>query len=243
LAAKELNEHSFRRDAFPPTVAGAIFGAVLLPAGLPRLPEKPQLKGGLDNDVPSARAQELAAIRAERSARPKAKPGCAPKSPLGSDRRKLNTDLTEPPRACARSARLRRPEWVARWSSRKVLRQSPTNAAAHCRNPAALSAAGVAAAAVGQPEARKSPARCHRACVVRNQAPKRWADLGLCRSCADIFERARQARSRKAPTSSTHDASSQSARSSRRNPEGAGAERTQAGLARQVDSLADLVRG
>ncbi len=73
-------------------LAAATFGA---PAVLAQdAAEKPELKGGLDNDILKARAQELAAIRAEqqRAADSEARLRAEIEG-FGKDRRKLNTDL------------------------------------------------------------------------------------------------------------------------------------------------------
>jgi septal ring factor EnvC (AmiA/AmiB activator) len=89
-----------------PIVAGsAFFAAAVLgsPAGFAQsAAEKPELKGGLDNDILKARGQELAAIRAEqkRAAETEARLRAEIEA-LGNDRRKLNTDLI------ATAARLR----------------------------------------------------------------------------------------------------------------------------------------
>lgn len=81
-----------------PIVAGsAIFAAAILGA-LPGFaqtgPEKPELRGGTDNDILKAREQELAAIRAEQKRAAEAEIRLrAEIEAFGNDRRKLNTDL------------------------------------------------------------------------------------------------------------------------------------------------------
>jgi septal ring factor EnvC (AmiA/AmiB activator) len=81
----------------PIVAGGVIFAAVVLgsPAGFAQTSaEKPELKGGLDNDILKAREQELAAIRAEqkRAAETEARLRAEIEA-FGTDRRKLNTDL------------------------------------------------------------------------------------------------------------------------------------------------------
>lgn len=88
--------------AFRPVVAGAALFAGLIAApaagsaqkASPAASEQPGLKGALDNDILKAREQELAAIRAEqqRAAESEARLRTEIET-LGSDRRKLNTDL------------------------------------------------------------------------------------------------------------------------------------------------------
>lgn len=92
-----------------PIVAGSAFFAAAVfgsPAGFAQLAaEKPELKGGLDNDILKARGQELAAVRAEqkRAAETEARLRTEIEA-FGNDRRKLNTDLI------ATAARLRETE-------------------------------------------------------------------------------------------------------------------------------------
>jgi septal ring factor EnvC (AmiA/AmiB activator) len=81
----------------PIVAAGGILAAAILgaPAAFAQAgTEKPELKGGLDNDILKAREQELAAIRAEqqRATENEAKLRAEIEA-IGNDRRKLNTDL------------------------------------------------------------------------------------------------------------------------------------------------------
>jgi len=89
----------------PIVAGGAFFAAAILgsPATFAQdAPTKPELKGGIDNDILKAREQELAAIRAEqqRAAENEARLRTEIEA-FGNDRRKLNTDLI------ATAARLR----------------------------------------------------------------------------------------------------------------------------------------
>jgi septal ring factor EnvC (AmiA/AmiB activator) len=81
-----------------PILAGSVFFAAALlgsPAGFSQsAAQKPDLKGGIDNDILKARERELAAILSEqkRAAETEAKLRAEIEA-LGADRRKLNTDL------------------------------------------------------------------------------------------------------------------------------------------------------
>lgn len=81
----------------PIVAGGAIFAAAVLgsPAAFSQTStQKPELKGGLDNDILKAREQELAAIRAEQKQAAETEARLrAEIETFGSDRRKLNTDL------------------------------------------------------------------------------------------------------------------------------------------------------
>jgi septal ring factor EnvC (AmiA/AmiB activator) len=81
----------------PIVAAGGILAAAVCgaPAAFAQAaPEKPEVKGALDNDILKAREQELAAIRAEQKRAAEAEARLrAEIEAIGNDRRKLNTDL------------------------------------------------------------------------------------------------------------------------------------------------------
>ena len=93
-----MNGSLTKTTALRPVVAGTIMFASVIafpPASLAQFDApKPEFKGSLDNDILKAREQELAAIRAEqqRAAENEARLRSEIET-LGTDRRKLNTDL------------------------------------------------------------------------------------------------------------------------------------------------------
>ena len=151
---------------------------------------KPEFKGSLDNDILKAREQELAAIRAEqqRAAENEARLRSEIET-LGTDRRKLNTDLIG---TAARDARGRSTAGGKR-GPRRTAGRSGAGAAAiaqrtsrhHRGNSGCPSAYGTTAAAsfAGQPGGRrKIAAQRHRAWRLRS---------GIARSCRAAVGRSR----------------------------------------------------